>query len=673
MLKPEQAQKMLEEQRVKDVEQYQLVAIAGLPEQVRSIAYGLLQRDTEGQQIKQDYQRQRDVYQQAFARLPTLDAAERLRIFAVFFPQLAPAIELAWQRLSKLPYQVGYSALLFRAPQRPDLLAPRQQSWLGPLLGSLGAYHQDIIWFAHYAAYINNGYLGEALGVLFAAVIDDDPVNGDAIFAILVDSAKGEDEIGTMGRHISQALLGAARPGGWQFIGKLLLAAQRQDGLRQIVLEGLDDAHPQAFRYLLRLIVENDLSRISAVTLMLNSWLGCQWDSAQKAAITRMLQRLLTLLEDVQAREAALAAGSGEEVYLALWAIALDDVLIAIERAAALVQDAAVERRFAAVHLLAETALPDAAPALMAALGDADLRVLARACQGLESIPDDRTVDLRLPIFEQVEVLLPRLSAHAPLAHAPASTPIIWEWLTPSLERERVANLLIKYLGDRDPRQLLPYLSLFGQYHRVQIAGLLAEKGNRDPEIRAALLLLLRDRSAWVSDAIVKLLDKHGLEVAEIPQLEALLTRKSAGLRRGLLDLLIKQTDDVVLAAADRLTYAHNDQQRLAGLELLRVLHEHQRSSQDCMERAAAYRESRKQLSPSETILLDPILDASHEKPTLANALGLANPAECAQVAAPLAHPVQLHQARAMTNLKALDALVHEHRNQSYSADTWQG
>jgi hypothetical protein len=668
MLKPEQARKILDEQRLKDVEPYQLAAIARLPEPLRPIAYGLLQRDAEGQPIKQDYQRQREVYQRAFTQLPALDAADRLRIFSVFFPQLAPAIELAWQRLAKLTYQVGYSPLLFRAPQRPDLLAERRQSWLGPLLGSLSSYHQDIIWLAHYAAYINNGYLVEALGVMFAAVIDEDPAHGDALFAILVDSAKGEDEIGTMGRHISQALLGAARPDGWEFIGKLLLAAQRQEGLRQIVLKGLDDAHPQAFRYLLRLIVENDLARFSAVTLMLNSWLGCQWDSAQKAAITRMLQRLLALLEDAQAREVALAEGGGEEVYLALWAIALDDVIIAIERAAALVQDAAVERRFAAAHLLAQTDLPDAAPALMAALGDTDLRVLARAYQGLESIPDDRTVDPTLPIFEQVEALLPRLSTPAP-----ASTPIIWEWLAPSLERERVANLLIKYLGDRDPRQLLPYLSLLGQYHRVQIAGLLAEKGNRDPEVRAALILLLRDRSAWVSDAIVKLLDKHGLEVAEIPQLETLLTRKSADLRRGLLDLLIKQTDDVVLAAADRLTYSHNDQQRLAGLELLRMLHEQQRSSQGCMERAAAYRESRKKLSPSETILLDPILDALHEKPTLANALGLANPAECAQVPSPLTHPVQLHPGRAMANLKALDALVHEHRNQSYSADTWQG
>ncbi len=669
MLKPEQAQKILEEQRVKDSEQYEITAIAGLPAPLRPIAYGLIWRDAEGQPVKyDDRQRWNELPRQTFTRLAALEAADRLRIFAVFFPQLAPAIELGWQRLSTLPYQVGYPAVPFRAPHRPDVMGVQRQNWLVPLINGLHAYHQDILWLAHHAAYIDYGRLGKALGVLLAAVIDDDPAHGDAVFTILMNSTKSEDEIGTMGQHIPQALLGAARPDGWELISKLLLAAQRQEGLRQIILQGMDDAHPLAFRHLLRLIIEHDLARFSALTSALNSWLGCQWDSTQKAAITRMLQRLLTLLEDSQAREAALAEGSGEEVYLALWAIAHDDAISALASASALIQDAVVERRFAAVHLLAQTALPEAAPALMAALGDADLRVVMRACQGLEAIPDESAVDHTLPIFEQVEAVLPRFSAHTS-----ASAPIIWEWLTPSLERERAANLLIKYLGDRNPRQLLPYLPVLGQYHRVQVAKLLAEQGKHEPEVRAALFLLLRDRSAWVGEAIIKLLESHGVEAAEIPRLEALLTRTSADLRRGLLGLLIKQPDDVVLASADRLTASRNEQQRLAGLELLRVLHEHQRSAQGCVERAAAYRASRTKLSASETTLLDHILDTSHEKPTLANAFGLASPAECAQIPTPQVCPVQLHADRALANLRALDALVHEHRHQSYLLENRQG
>ncbi|HKD77713.1 MAG TPA: HEAT repeat domain-containing protein, partial [Ktedonobacterales bacterium] len=450
MLKPDQVKQILEDARVKEVEKYQLAAIADLPEYLRTMAYGIIQRDAKGQAIK-DYKTRTEHQAESVAQLDVIEGADRLRIFGVFFPQIAPDVELAWQHIRSLPYKVGYSSPVFRTPDRPDITAERRHKWFNSLLSILGTYHQDMIWITHHAAYLSNSYYGDDIGVLFAAVIDGDPTDGAAVFDILVDSAKGEDEIGTMGQHIPCALLGAARPDGWEFIGKLLLAAQRQEGLRQIVLAGLDDAHPQAFCHMLRVVVENDLARFSAVTLTLNEWLSCQWDSAQKTAINRMLQRLLKLMEEPEAREIALAQGSGEEVYLALWTEATGDALKAIECGSQLITEAHVERRFAAVHLLAETKLPEAAPALMRALGDDDLRVVARACAGLASLDNKDSLTRTLPIFEQIEATLPRLPKTTPPA-----PPIIWEWLTPEVEREYVANMLIHYVGDRDPRRLLP-------------------------------------------------------------------------------------------------------------------------------------------------------------------------------------------------------------------------
>jgi HEAT repeat protein len=663
MLKPDQAKQILADSRVKEVETYQSDSIANLPDYLRNIAYGIIQRDAEGQPIK-EYKTRNERQAECVAQLDVIAKADRLRIFSIFFPQIAPAIESGWQHMRSLPYQIGYSSTMFRAPARPDITAERRRKWFFSLLQSVGHYHQDLLWFAHHAAYINNGYAGSDLGVLFAAAIDGDPANGDAIFDILLDSAKGEDEIGTMGRHVAHALLGAASPDGWEFIGKLLLAAQRQEGLRQIILEGLDDAHPQAFRRLLQIVVENDLARFSAVTLALNGWLGSRWDSAQKTAINRMLQRLLKLLEDPEAREIALAQGSGEEVYLALWAIATGDALKAIECASPLIEDAQIERRFAAAHLLAETKLPEAAPALMRAAGDGDPRVVALACGGLASLDDKNAIARTLPIFEQIETILSRLPKQAP-----SVSPVIWEWLTPAIGREYAADLLIKFLGDRDPRRLLPYLPILGRYSRIRIAGQLAEAGSREPEIRAALFALLRDRSTSI-ESMITILDKYPIEPAEIPQFEALLTRRSTNVRRGLIDLIAKQPDDVALASADRLTAARDEQQRLAGLDLLRVLHEKQRSTEACVERAVLYRaKTHRKLTTSELVVLDLIIDAGTKKPVLADALGLTDPVLCAPIPAPKSHPVQLHTDRALAHLIALDALIHEHRDQPYETD----
>src|SRR5262249_12460286 len=138
----------------------------------------------------------------------------------------------------------------------------RRQRWLLDLSLKMGMFDQDLTWFATWSAYLNWDL--NSLGILFAAAIDSGSREGREIFDILVSSARGEHEIGAMGRHVTRALLVASRPDGWEFIEKLLLAAQRQEGLRQTILESVDEAHPDAFRRMLRLVLEHDLTRFSA-------------------------------------------------------------------------------------------------------------------------------------------------------------------------------------------------------------------------------------------------------------------------------------------------------------------------------------------------------------------------------------------------------------------------
>ena len=54
----------------------------------------------------------------------------------------------------------------------------------------------------------------------------------------------------------------------------MLLAAQRQEGLRQNILETIDEAHPEAFRRMLRIIIDNDMVRFSSVIRAVDVWFG---------------------------------------------------------------------------------------------------------------------------------------------------------------------------------------------------------------------------------------------------------------------------------------------------------------------------------------------------------------------------------------------------------------
>jgi len=107
-------------------------------------------------------------------------------------------------------------------------------------------------------------YGGDRLGLLLAAAVDAGGPEGEKVFEILKESATNQHEIGSMGRHVTRALLVCSKPEAWEFTRKLLLAAQRQEGLRQVILEAVDEAHPTAFKRMLKLILDNNLIRFAA-------------------------------------------------------------------------------------------------------------------------------------------------------------------------------------------------------------------------------------------------------------------------------------------------------------------------------------------------------------------------------------------------------------------------
>jgi len=682
MLTPEQAKALQRQRNYQSDEARRVAAIDWLPERLRPIARGLLYRDPEGTLLSTERQTERHALQaRALQQLDALAPHGRTLIFAAFFPSIAEAVERGWTHLRALPYERRHLMQgHFRAPHRPDVTLEARGSWMLGLLGNV-LPQDDLAWLAQHAGYIRP-HGGNQLGLLFASVIDGDPVRGDEIFDILVRAARGEDEIATFSRDIPVALLAASRPDGWECVERLLLGAQREEGVRQTILEALAVAHPGAFRRILGTSLDHNLVRFSAVTRAVNGWLETTWDSDQATAVTWVVRELHTLLGDAGARSAATTSGSGEDAYLALWATACDDIYAALPLAEGLLADGDVARRYAAARLLSAAYVPEAAALLLRALDDPDARVVAQACAGLQyakgytdagyTVGKDRGERLRggaAEAFERIEALLRRLPRRSPV---PAQ-PLLWNVPIPPLEREQVANVLLQYLGERDPKRLIPHLGMLGPAGRIGATDKLAESGLADPEARQALFDLLKDRSSWVFPRVLTILGQAPIREGEAPALEALLGRTSEELRQGVLSLVVKQPDELVLASAGRLVAAPNEQQRLAGLEALRLLHEAGRAQAECVARATEYRERRRELSPAEQTLLAPILDGAQEAPTLENALGLVRPDELTPPIVPVLRDRAWTSAAAVAALQALDALIHEHRTDTYSTPYSEG
>lgn len=650
-LSPEVAKEALSKVKQAAWTGHQLVGLKELPPHLAETGRSLLgKKHDEDQDLEFN---QRDAaWQKAAERLQAMPAEDRLKLFEKLFPKIAPHVESAWQLLKRQPFQVSHGRKPFRAPEDPALTLQARGNFLRMLLSATHGYEQDIRWFSQWAAHVAHNGPADSLGVLFAAVIDQGGEDGQFVFDTLCASARGEHEIGQFGRHVTRALLTASREEGWEFIEKMLLAAQREEGLRQVIVESVDEAHPRAFRRMLTLIMEHDLARFSSIVRAVNVWFGLYWDSVSVKVANDTIARVARLLDDPAARAKALLGDDWEEFYFAAWSEAFENAPGVIVPMQAALKHKRVEVRYSAVYFLSLLAMPATKPLLAQALDDEDMRVADRALSNFYGyyVKTAATPEL----FEIFERQFKRwTSTRTP------SKPVTWPWTFHTFKREELAAALIPALGQREVTRLVPYLEEMQQYQRAQTCTLLAEKGGEaNAEVRALIFRLAGDGATGVRETALKALDKWTIAENEVPQLEDLLTRKSNDLRRALLTLLAKREDAATLQSASRLLASKKEPQRLAGLELLRQLSEAKRSQAQCRRLATEYKQTRRALEVDEVNQLNAILETGEEKPTLDNALGLYTPPKNKPKFEPQKKAVIYTSQAALNLYLALDALV---------------
>jgi hypothetical protein len=678
MLSRDEAEKRLKQFAIKNWDRERSAALSRLPGKLAAVGQGLLQRDPKGKPFR-DWWKQYESREKAAQQMNDLSSAERQKIFAVLFPKIARHLEAAWQMYGRLPYEVDGDRKGFRAPNAPEVHVVARTSWLETVVDDLQGYDEDVTWFAAWAPYLAGGSGSDCLGILLAAAIDAGGPEGDAVFEVLRESGSNQHEIGGMGRHVTRALLVASRPDGWEFVEKMLLAAQRQEGLRQVILESIDEAHPEAFRRMLRLILDRDLIRFSATVRAVDVWFGLGWDSLTPRAVKEAVEKACRFLDDPQARAEALANDSGEGLYLALWSVAFEDAEKAIAPAAGLLSDPQVERRFVGAHFLGQLGLPGAQRELAHALADEDLRVALTALEGCER---DRYGDEfedeeggkgakqadEIDLFDHLVGLIGRMPARPTELEA-----LVWPWMTRTASRADVADELVSNLGKRPVTAVLPYLSQMGPSGRMWLVQKLIESKKWDDATREALFTLAGDGSSWVREQALEGLKKCKVEPTDAQRLEGFLSRKNVSLRRGVLTLLKKQKTPEALASADRLLASKKAPQRLAGLELLRELVERKRAVAECRARAEAYRQQHHQLGEEEQLTVEAILDIERVVPKLEDALGLMGTMERSKAVPPKPRKVTFLTPATLACLAALDDILARNQETTVTIQSHEG
>jgi len=621
MLNREQAQQRLDAVKLKDNQgwAHMFSRLFSLPAPLREIGLNLRGLDKNGRPLNNETRQ--DITDETARKFIALSEGEHATLFDAWFgPTLGRFAAYAYGM--DRPYQIGWARKAFRAPRNTHLQQLTGWSWVWVALDTTLEFDQPLTWFAEHAAYL--GYRADALGWLFAAAIDLGGADGDAIFNILITSADGTHPVGMMGRHVTRGLLAASRPDGWAFVERLLLAAQRQEGLRQVILESIDECHPVEFKRMLHLILDHNLIRFSATVRALDVWLGYQLQVESAKRAEQVIGQLLHWLEQDDARKTLLQDAHTtpdlEQLYLALWASAYTDAPATVLTATNWLGHARAEFRFVAVYLLDLLGLDSmTAPQVLRCLTDSDLRVCARAFQFF------RQGQITQPaLFEVLEHLLGQLPSDRTFEG------FVWPWMQLKLERTAIADRLITALDSRSPKLLIGHIPLMSPYRRGAVAELLAKQKPWDADTRQVLFKLMGDPASAARERVFKLFEDEVYQPTdeEVRDVERLLTRKSAELRRAAITLLLHQGAERARASAERLESASNAEQRAAGAEISSVLDA--------------------KASPA------PVL-------SLKDALGLMNPGDRTPVTTPKLQNVRIVTQAAIDCLKSLDALIDTH------------
>lgn len=499
-----------------------------------------------------------------------LDDKDRLKLLNAIFPGIGHYVDASWQAQKRGTYQTGYLRRAFRAPHSPGVTKTIRTEWLVTLMRCIIPYRYDLDFLCVWAPHLRWGS-EPCIGLLLAAVLDSNSRDAEATYATLSTILRGEHTIGRIARHLTTAMLVCSRPDAWESIERLLLAAQRQEGLRQVVLETIDFAHPQAFLRMLRLIEREKLSRFAAVTRAVAVWFGMSPDSSEAKWLDKVIVETAENLESAPVRQKRLESADGQTVYLAIWSIAFYDAEEAAKAAEVALARPEFEVRYAATRLLCQLGISTARPGLTKALAAPDLRIAIEAAEGLTSWTF-RNVPAasESAIFDAMAALVDRTPKKKSLGS------VIWDWNKIEANQGLIAEKLVPLRANLPWSRVTAYLPVMSASGRhsfaLDLIAVAKKSGDTTQEMREIALSLLADTGTSVRTLAFQLVEKAQPSPEEAEGMERLLSRTSSDLRRGVIRLLLNQPRQAAQASANRLAASGDPKMKEAADELVTEL-----------------------------------------------------------------------------------------------------
>lgn len=546
-----------------------------------------------------------------------------------FGEERAPYVKKAWDELPNFMYQTGWDRRSFRRPHHKPTTYVRQLNFIISLINYEANHSFSIKEAISYSNTINSS---NETAHMWAAAINS---GNEEIYQHVTGILTGEAEVGTVSRNIIRALLLSNKPEAWENVGDLLLAAQRQEGLRQVILECIDETSEGALQYIIDLVLEHNLTRFSAVIRALDTWAGFGWDAEKQSTVKRFMEMAQKYYRTPELIETAIKEKDNAEVYMSLWGLGAHDIDKCYPYLKQLYQNGNVEKKTLALYFVRQAGISD----WNTAFGQLAIEEDSPQLQywGVNLYPSMKAKDK--------SVLFQRLLSiyHGFEKKEMKFTGKVFSWLEFTFKKSQVGNLLIDMTKSKDEAQMQILLNLFDdmdienrealvrkilpEYKHYYYNNRNQDKPRPKPTLkqRDFAFRILKDRSSYIRDTAMLALSEAELNKEEIQVFEDLLSRKSASFRQFAIGLIQKRPSQEILESAERLIIAKNVEQRLAGLDLLNGLLNEDLHEERIKALAETYTE-RSKIGRKEQVLLDNLLAEKAIEYNADNGYGLFNP-----------------------------------------------
>ncbi|TXF88725.1 DUF4132 domain-containing protein [Neolewinella aurantiaca] len=557
-----------------------------------------------------------EVFVTAFGEDPSFnpwlsDDGKKLAVILYGAPK-AHLVPVVWEITKTLPYQSGYSRRPFRRKPEVNPLERRLERMRQLyLVGKIGFAQLDILQTARYGGY--QQWQAPNLALWFTAALNT-PSTADSLREVLADIIAGEDETGIVNKGIIMGLLTTNDPQNWKLVEDLLLAAQRQEGLRQTVLESLDETSIGALQHFVRLILANDLGRFSSVIRAVDTWFGFGWEAPKKKTIERALTLADSLLSDPAAASAAITNSQDNlELSIALWSIGVVNVDEAIEQAVEIIGGESKTRRLVALMFLHQTGLShkNVGAYIQDHFGEdleTDYWLLFNAPKKMELTTSlyDRIVSYGDNLPKEGKTFAGTVFSWSSVSATPM---YFYNWLIGSAGPEQLRRLceditkVPSEARERLMRKIFPDNYSWSLSYGTPIDKKKAKAAAAEDWKRELIRQASSDRNSGVMATGIRFLGALELEDEDRKLIIDLLRRKGKELRSELIKVILGQEEATLKAIVSELIVARSVDQRLAALEILTVLYDANKLTTFVLAQNGLYRE-RTKFNKNEEVLL---------------------------------------------------------------------